>query len=153
MWDCGQIFIPYICFNRTFMELKFMCANVLSSYIGVSIVPLWNWNWHIAWVDARKGSVSIVPLWNWNAFAKFSAVSLASFNRTFMELKCMRAVGRSRNVGFQSYLYGIEICKRSNGQTNKQVSIVPLWNWNTNTSIFKPLVRKCFNRTFMELKY
>ena len=34
-----------------------------------------------------------------------------------------------------------------------QVLIVPLWNWNYDSSLDISEVTACFNRTFMELKY
>ena len=79
----------------------------------------------------------------------------------------------SKNLRFQSYLYGIEMDVRGRpavyrGRFNRtfmelklnkntldydvsSVSIVPLWNWNgrPNTS---SLLSHRFNRTFMELK-
>ena len=35
---------------------------------------------------------------------------------------------------------------------DRQVLIVPLWNWNLNSAAFVRM-RQRFNRTFMELKY
>ena len=75
-------------FNRTFMELKYVSAFGWSSQSSVLIVPLWNWNFHLAsknpalgcfnrtfmelkWSKlsrfGRRTKVLIVPLWNWNA--------------------------------------------------------------------------------------
>ena len=55
----------YLSFNRTFMELKYIC-----------VVPASN-----------QAKVLIVPLWNWNISYIFALWLHQSFNRTFMELK------------------------------------------------------------------
>ena len=56
--------------------------------------------------------------------------SFFSFNRTFMELKWRMA----------------DVCDK-----DRQVSIVPLWNWNMTRAALSAN-GKGFNRTFMELK-
>ena len=103
---------PPICFNRTFMELKFMFWW-LGSKVNkiVSIVPLWNWNRYVLELLSIGRTVSIVPLWNWNNFSSREAGAV---------------------IEFQSYLYGIEIFVLRNESMYRQVSIVPLWNWNTH---------------------
>ena len=79
----------------------------------VSIVPLWNWNnsanslWNISkefqsylyGIEIKYGYfqlftlwVSIVPLWNWNETETLKRNTTWSFNRTFMELKFLKAV-------------------------------------------------------------
>ena len=76
--------------------------------------------------------VSIVPLWNWNCG---------------MPKTCIIHLFK-----FQSYLYGIEIPDWPICSRIYVVSIVPLWNWNIKPQSWSS-DSKCFNRTFMELKY
>ena len=158
------------------MELKFLDAlnAIVEAFEDVSIVPLWNWNYHLRFIVKHLWLVSIVPLWNWN-------------NNQY-RLQWWR-------VRFQSYLYGIEIYVLPSTLLSLKVSIVPLWNWNTlfplketnfltvsivplwnwnigvpsnndepprvsivplwNWNKLKPVPlssQPCFNRTFMELK-
>ena len=61
-----------ICFNRTFMELKFEGDGSLID-------------------DDEK--VLIVPLWNWNLLSMKLMIFSACFNRTFMELKLSSPYG------------------------------------------------------------
>ena len=77
-------------FNRTFMELKYGYAFPRYAGMGVSIVPLWNWN---GYTECR------------------SHAHHQSFNRTFMELKYWKKDYYTSIRPFQSYLYGIEIWK------------------------------------------
>ena len=138
---CSRWSRHYICFNRTFMELKSWTWTNSKKLLEVLIVPLWNWNTHIGhfllfalkvlivplwnWNFRRYSSgcyphsVLIVPLWNWN-MVKILADSLyKSFNRTFMELKFRKR--RALTTGYYKVL------------------IVPLWNWNSLlTTIPKP---------------
>ena len=57
-------------FNRTFMELKWAYYVLRSPYMGVLIVPLWNWNY----------------------FKTLDWYVYYGFNRTFMELKFRKGV-------------------------------------------------------------
>ena len=119
------------CFNRTFMELKLSSIHHKGIACTVSIVPLWNWNTvRVSEVDVTS-EVSIVPLWNWNRKSPWALPKLDSFNRTFMELKFVPLVFILSLLMFQSYLYGIEIKQNLILLVFMQVSIVPLWNWNS----------------------
>ena len=55
-----------LCFNRTFMELKFIRIRNFFVLNTVLIVPLWNWNIFDAPITVLVPKVLIVPLWNWN---------------------------------------------------------------------------------------
>ena len=96
----------------------------------VLIVPLWNWNTVISFVEIFGRFVLIVPLWNWNRSYRSTVAEWPCFNRTFMELKWIIATWY---------------------QQDKHVLIVPLWNWNLEHVVLVGLVVR-FNRTFMELK-
>ena len=121
-----------LCFNRTFMELKWLRSEHVTmrkvvlivplwnwNVFGwgeevwirkVLIVPLWNWNYFIHLIDDSLLFVLIVPLWNWNSgLLVVPSWSASRFNRTFMELKCTNNISTC-------------VCCI--------VLIVPLWNWN-----------------------
>ena len=123
-----------MCFNRTFMELKWArgLRNTLAS--PVSIVPLWNWN------DSRL----YPPGCGSRAFQSYLyGIEITGVSWTIQAYKV-----------FQSYLYGIEISFTPGLSSNimfcfnrtfmelkflqlpsypccRCVSIVPLWNWNS----------------------
>ena len=60
----------------------------------VLIVPLWNWNVIGTVNNKLRFTVLIVPLWNWNAEGAAVGFTEDGFNRTFMELKYWRYVGK-----------------------------------------------------------
>ena len=76
-----------------------------------------------------------------------------SFNRTFMELKCLFGAILSK-------LLIVLIVPLWNWNTVLLLAfidvflvlIVPLWNWNSQKSLANLSYSFCFNRTFMELK-
>ena len=121
-----------VCFNRTFMELKWLTKTF----------------------QVILSLVLIVPLWNWNVFlSMLNDATISCFNRTFMELKYY-----SRSTqGF--YFIIVLIVPLWNWNTKVlevisaqiRVLIVPLWNWNL-LAYHKIVNDFCFNRTFMELK-
>ena len=110
--------------------------------------------------QAPRRPVSIAPLWNWKSGGYCNGITcLASFNRTFMELKDMltgaeRAklivsiaplwnwkawsrLWKGRKRQFQSHPYGIESCNRQKDTRTNSVSIAPLWNWKSGRFHYK----------------
>ena len=92
---------PLCSSNRTFMELKFASQNAVDHQNAVLIVPLWNWNWPIAYGERSLYCVLIVPLWNWygkyhrciaNSPDKKSELSLAGADSLYfpqsLEVQC-----------------------------------------------------------------
>ena len=81
------------------------------------------------------------------------AMLLTRFNRTFMELKYIKAKAEYVNEVFQSYLYGIEIgssLARSVPGASFNRTFMELKLKYTAT---RTMLGRSFNRTFMELKY
>ena len=66
------------------MERDGQSCEPFQSYLyGIEIIKFYS-------LYATYYIVSIVPLWNWNhSFVKLILLILQSFNRTFMELKCL----------------------------------------------------------------
>ena len=122
-----------VCFNRTFMELKFRSARRGAGRHPVLIVPLWNWNVSTITTDIISSSVLIVPLWNWNCRAMgFYLLAVLVLIVPLWNWNLLRVVVPCRAMG---------------------VLIVPLWNWNLFRSVCCPHRPSRFNRTFMELKF
>ena len=79
-------------------------------------------------------------------------MSLVSFNRTFMELKCrLERVPSSRLDSFNRTFMELKCLLLCCYACLIFVLIVPLWNWN-DASVEGTKEWVCFNRTFMELK-
>ena len=78
----------WMCFTRTFMELKLGSVQQQRAAIAVLLVPLWNWNITEPTPDNNPEPVLLVPLWNWNKSAYgLEKLRGKGFTRTFMELK------------------------------------------------------------------
>ena len=124
--------VPSLRFNRTFMELKCAFRAVADGKMTVLIVPLWNWNDNAINTPNLSILVLIVPLWNWNKIRMpIIKCSTMSFNRTFMELKwweinVVSIVMIGFNRTFMELKLPCELCTA----TRCRVLIVPLWNWN-----------------------
>ena len=121
------------CFNRTFMELKFLQLPSYPCCRCVSIVPLWNWN-GLAGCVIRLLLLFQSYLYGIEMIAVYilQAAEVVRFNRTFMELKLLVYHGRSRrtrcfNRTFMELKFPLHPACH---QTSCFVSIVPLWNWN-----------------------
>ena len=82
-------------------------------------------------------SVLLVPLWNWNIFVSMLKRNEGRcFTRTFMELKLNIADKAASATKFYSYLYGIETKISSANIAFYLVLLVPLWNWNSPSSMY-----------------
>ena len=135
------------------MELKLEKCNLSIASLVVLIVPLWNWNYCTWRFRTWWHQVLIVPLWNWNRETSLPRSALCGFNRTFMELKyfsyvqplCCRFV-------LIVPLWNWNRSAQIKLNPSEHVLIVPLWNWNAWWGV-EAETSRCFNRTFMELKY
>ena len=120
----------YLCFNRTFMELKEM--------VSYNLLRRFKFQSHLYGIESLSDVkvsdipfVSIAPLWNWKTVLMPILMPVIGFNRTFMELKVWMLLRLlALVIKFQSHLYGIESCLLMAYHINlKNVSIAPLWNW------------------------
>ncbi len=99
-----------LCFNRTFMELKFASFLFIMTVAVVLIVPLWNWNFVTKSVDMSQYMCFNRTFMELKSLSRNPLVWLStSFNRTFMELKFR---------WWRCWLLHFVVL------------IVPLWNWN-----------------------
>ena len=122
---------PCTCFNRTFMELKYMFHEGIRLRSPVLIVPLWNWNFRTSVECICPILVLIVPLWNWNRKIYVDSVKDISFNRTFMELKFeSHEKGHNNHTSFNRTFMELKFFIKFTINCNRCVLIVPLWNWN-----------------------
>ena len=123
-------FVTFVCFNRTFMELKALI--VINN-------EMWCLRFNRTFMELKEASIVLCVFW------------ISCFNRTFMELKAIGTSWTSFRLPFQSHLYGIESRRARwvSHHTNRfnrtfmelkegtremydlqvAVSIAPLWNW------------------------
>ena len=153
-WLSGNAFSGK-CFTRTFMELKpnkidveirltlfysylygietFGRLGMFKNNNNVLLVPLWNWNLSISWMNTltcRCFTRTFMEL-KLPSYVDYSCQQ-GSFTRTFMELKVIVRTVRFRTIlTFYSYLYGIETWDKDHvTESGIPVLLVPLWNWN-----------------------
>ena len=137
LWNWNQDDVqehhPWLCSNRTFMELKLREQRIsVLTMILVLIAPLWNWNSSFPSVRMSPWGVLIAPLWNWNATWRARRRNGSSCsNRTFMELKF-------------TLIPSISLPIPSSNRTFMELKSRNLLPWS--------LVEPRSNRTFMELK-
>ena len=148
--------MPLARFQSYLYGIEILEMRAFGNLIRVSIVPLWNWNGNTTYTWLTCAGKFQSYLYGIEIVVSCCALTYSTFgfNRTFMELKCWWLYSEPVMVVFQSYLYGIEMAHHNRSSIHRPlVSIVPLWNWNKNVKVLAFCVFRCFNRTFMELKW
>jgi len=107
------------------MQLKYKMSNERT--INRTKVEL---KWGMDWRGRIPHPLSIVPKWNWNLKKAGLLRFYVTINRTKVELKLALFAGEWLRFVYQSYQSGIEITCRSGAYCNRELSIVPKWNWN-----------------------